>query len=89
MALARAALAEAQMRVLLEPRGYGSPAEYRENCRAIMKNAREIERVAKQWRKSLRKLGADELSHISEALTKAADAKGQLTFSERIRFLFG
>jgi hypothetical protein len=89
MALARQSLAAAQMRILLEPRGYGPPSEYQENCRAIMKNSREIERVAKQWRKSLRKLGQDEPAQIREAVTIAAKAKGELRLWERIRFSFG
>lgn len=89
MALARQSLAEAQYRILLEPRGYGSPDEYRENCRAIMKNSREIKRVAKEMRNAHKRLGQDEPAAISEALQKAAEAEGQFTFWERIRLSFG
>jgi hypothetical protein len=89
MAEARKSLAAAQMRILLEPRGYGSPDEYRDNCRAVMKNSREIKRLAKELRKVHRNLGQDEPSSISEALQKAAEAEGQFTFWERIRSSFG
>ena len=89
MARAKLSLAEAQMRILLEPRGYGSPSEYRDNCRAIIRNSREIERLAREWRKSVRKLGQNEPPPIPEALSMAAEAKSQLTFWERVRFSLG
>jgi hypothetical protein len=89
MALARQSLAEAQMRILLEPKGYGLASEYRENCKAIMKSSKEVKRVAKEMRNAYRKLGQDEPPSISEALQKAAEAEGQFTFWERIRSSFG
>lgn len=86
MANARKSLLEAEYLILLEPRGYGSPSEYRENCRAIMSNVRLINRVAKDLRKIVRKLEMEEPEMISEALESAARAKGHLTFWERLGF---
>jgi hypothetical protein len=85
LAAARAELAKSKMLLLLEPRGYGPRSEYRKACKSIMKNAKEVKRVVRQWRKALKEMGIKEdRPEILQALIEAENAKRELGFWGRL-----